>query len=99
MNELVKEQLAPTGILRAGINMSNFLLVSSVAANGDPAGVSPDMAKAIADDLGVEVQLVPYAGPGDVADGAINLEWDIANIAAEAERASWLASEYGSSAR
>jgi len=87
MNELVKKQLAPTGVLRAGINMSNFLLVSSAAANGDPAGVSPDMAKAIADDLGVGLQLIPYNGPGDVADGAINNEWDIANIAAEAERA------------
>lgn len=91
MNAHVKEQLAPGGVLRAGINMSNFLLVSSAAANGDPAGVSPDMAKAIAGDLGVELQLIPYKGPGDVADGAINNEWDIANIAAEAERAKTIA--------
>lgn len=87
MIDIVKNQLAPTGVLRAGINMSNFLLVTGEAATGDPVGVSPDMAKAIADELGVELQLIPYKGPGDVADGAVKNEWDIANIAAEAERA------------
>ena len=87
MNELIKHQLAPTGVLRAGINMSNFLLVSGESASGDPAGVSPDMAQAIANKLGVELVLKPYKGPGDVADAAQTHEWDIANIAAEAERA------------
>ncbi len=37
----IKAELAPTGVLRAGINMGNFLLVTSRAENGDPAGVSP----------------------------------------------------------
>lgn len=87
MNDKVIKQLAPTGVLRAGINMSNFLLVNSKTAAGEPAGVSPDMAKAIADKLGVGLTLIPYNGPGDVADGAAKHEWDIANIAAEAERA------------
>lgn len=87
MNKLITEQLAPTGVLRAGINMSNFLLVNSETAQGEPAGVSPDMAKALADKLGVELQLVVYKNPGDVADAATRNEWDIANIAAEAERA------------
>ena len=87
MNDILIKQLAPTGVLRAGINMSNFLLVSSKTEAGEPAGVSPDMAKAIADKLGVGLKLIPYNGPGDVADGAAAHEWDIANIAAEPERA------------
>jgi len=87
MNDAIKEQLAPNGVLRAGINMSNFLLVNSETSTGEPAGVSPDMAQAIAVRLGVELQLVPYKGPGEVADGATKNQWDIANIAAEAERA------------
>jgi len=87
MNDTLIKQLAPTGVLRAGINMSNFLLVSSKTAAGDPAGVSPDMACAMADQLGVAVKLIPYNGPGDVADGAAEHQWDIANIAAEPERA------------
>jgi len=87
MSDLIREQLAPTGVLRAGINMGNFLLVTGESATGDPVGVSPDMAEAIADKLGVGLKLIPYKGPGEVADGAANHEWDIANIAAEAERA------------
>jgi hypothetical protein len=34
-------QLAPHGVLRAGINMSNFLLVTGRSASGDQQGVSP----------------------------------------------------------
>jgi len=87
MTDIIVDQLAPTGVLRAGINMSNFLLVSSKTPDGDPAGVSPDMAKALADRLGVGLKLVSYKNPGDVVDAATENEWDIANIAAEAERA------------
>jgi len=87
MNDVVKAQLAADGVLRAGINMSNFLLVSGKTATGEPTGVSPDMAQAIAAKLGVALQLVPYKGPGEVADGALSGQWDIANIAVEAERA------------
>lgn len=89
----VREQLAPTGVLRAGINMSNFLLVNGNDSNGSGStndtlrGVSPDMAQAIAKELGVGVELITYSGPGLVADAALNNEWDIANIAAESERA------------
>ena len=83
----LKKQLAPEGHLRAGINMSNFLLVSTKTANGEPDGVSPAMARAIAEELGVELELIQYKGPGDVADAALKDGWDIANIAAEAQRA------------
>lgn len=54
------KDLAPTGVLRAAVNLSNPLLVTGKAANGDPQGVSPDMAKAIADELGVAVRYVTY---------------------------------------
>ena len=55
-------ELAPTGVLRAAINMGNFLLVTGKSAAGDPDGVSPDMARAIAQALGVPVKYLPYAG-------------------------------------
>ena len=87
MNKVIIEQLAPTGVLRAGINMSNFLLVSGKNEEGAPVGVSPDMANALAKKIGVPLQLVTYKNPGDVADAATRNEWDIANIAAEKERA------------
>ena len=44
VNPAVVEQLAPTGVLRAGINLSNFLLVTGRGAAGEPVGVAPDMA-------------------------------------------------------
>lgn len=84
-------RLAPAGILRAGINLSNFLLVSARAADGAPVGVSPDMAKAIADRLGVALRLVPYASPALLADAARRDEWDIGLIGAEPQRAETIA--------
>ena len=56
-------QLAPIGVLRAGINMSNGLLISTRSADGQPDGVSPGMARAIADRLGVPLRLVPFPKP------------------------------------
>lgn len=85
--DAVRQQLAPDGTLRVALNMSNFLLVSTTDDAGKPEGVSPSMAKAIAEDLGVALQLIPYEGPGLVADAAERDEWDIATIAAEPARA------------
>jgi len=92
----LREQLCPTGVLRAAINMTNGLLVTSKTPSGDPAGVSPDIAAAIADELGVVLVLKPYSGPGQVADAIASNEWDIGNIAAEAERAKtiWFSPSY-----
>jgi polar amino acid transport system substrate-binding protein len=91
MSPEIKAQLAPHGVLRAAINMSNFLLVTGRGANGDPEGVSPSMARAIADRLGVAVKYVPFAKPGELADQAENDIWDIGNIGAELARAEKIA--------
>jgi len=80
-------ELAPTGVLRAAINMGNFLLVTGKDPSGDPTGVSPDMAAAIAARIGVPVKYVPYERPGDIADDAEKGMWDIGNIGAEPQRA------------
>jgi polar amino acid transport system substrate-binding protein len=91
MDEQVVKELAPTGKLRAGINMSNFLLVTGKAANGDPQGVSPDMAAEVARRLGVPLQLVPFPSPGQLADAVDDDVWDIGNIGAEPQRAEKIA--------
>ena len=83
--------LAPTGALRAGVNLSNFLLVTGRAENGDPQGVSPDMCAAIAERLGVPVEYVCYATPGELADAAADEAWDIGLIGAEPARAEKIA--------
>lgn len=84
---LVRQQLCPTGTLRAAINMTNGLLVTGLGDNGEPVGVSPDMAAAIASKLDVSVKLLPYPGPGYVADALATNAWDIGNIANEPARA------------
>src|SRR5712672_4765691 len=83
----VASELAPTGVLRAAINMGNFLLVTGKSPSGDPEGVSPDMAREIATRLGVPVKYMPYARPGEIADDAEKGAWDIGNIGAEPQRA------------
>ncbi|MGF1650644.1 MAG: transporter substrate-binding domain-containing protein [Hyphomicrobiaceae bacterium] len=87
MDPRVKQELTPTGVLRAGINLSNFLLVTGKADNGDPIGVSPDMAREVARRLGVPVAFVTYPSPGALADAAADHAWDIGNIGAEPQRA------------
>ena len=87
----LRAALAPTGILRAGINLSNFLLVSSRGPNGEPIGVAPDMAAALARQIGVPLQLVPYANPGLLGDAANSDEWDVGLIGAEPKRAETIA--------
>jgi polar amino acid transport system substrate-binding protein len=91
MNDKAKAELAPTGVLRAGINLSNFLLVTGRAPNGDPEGVSPDMARAIAERLGVPVRYITYKSPGELADQVDSNAWDVGNIGAEPQRAAKIA--------
>jgi len=82
-------ELAPTGVLRAGINLSNFLLVTGRTADGEPQGVAPDMAGEIAARLGVPLELLPYQNPGKLADAVA--EWDVGLIGAEPARAEQIA--------
>jgi len=87
MDKQVVSELAPTGVLRAGINMGNFLLVTGKTAAGDPQGVAPDMAAEIARRLGVGVAYVKFERPSQLADAAGTNSWDIGLIGAEPQRA------------
>lgn len=91
MNADVVSQLAPTGVLRAAINMGNFLLVTGRSASGDPEGVAPDMARALAERLGVPVRYAPFPMPGALADAVDGDVWDVGLIGAEPQRAEKIA--------
>ena len=84
--EVVKRELAPNGILRAGINLSNFLLVSSRGPDGTPEGISPDIARRVANAVDLPLEFVTFERPGILADAAGENVWDIGNIAYEVER-------------
>jgi len=81
-------QLAPTGVLRAGVNMSNFLLVNGTSSAGKLQGVAPDLASAIASRLGVGVDVRGFAHPELLCDAAADKAWDICCVGADPGRAS-----------
>ncbi|MFC3227716.1 transporter substrate-binding domain-containing protein [Marinibaculum pumilum] len=90
-DDILRRQLAPTGTLRAGINLSNFLLVTGRSPDGAPQGVAPDMAAAVAARLEVPVAYVTFDSPGQLADAAADDVWDIGLIGAEPQRAERIA--------
>ena len=51
--------LAPRGVLRAAINLSNFLLVSD-QPGATPRGISPSLCGALAQRLEVPLELVDH---------------------------------------
>ena len=66
----VLQQLAPTGKLRAAINLGNSVLAQTDAATGEPKGITPDLARELGRRLGVGVDLVSYDAAGKVFDAA-----------------------------
>ena len=84
-------ELTDPTMLRVGINLGNPLLVTGTSPTGDPEGVAPDMAAAIALRLGVAVSHVTFATPGEVAGALERDDWDIGLIAVEPARAEKIA--------
>jgi polar amino acid transport system substrate-binding protein len=78
--------LAPTGRLRAAINFGNGVLVQK-AKDGQPVGVSPDLAVALAKRLDVPVEFVTFASAGQTFAAAATGVWDIAFLAIDPVRA------------
>ena len=83
---LVVKDLAPTGKLRAAINFGNSVLVQK-GPRGEPLGVTPELATALAKRLGLSVQFVMYQAAGKVFEDATKNAWDIAFIAIDPVRA------------
>ena len=86
MDKVLKD-LAPTGKLRAAINLGNSLLAQTDAATGQPKGITPDLARELGRRLGVPVELITYNAAGKVFDAASTGAWDIAFVAIEPVRA------------
>ena len=83
------KDLAPTGKLRAAINLSNIVLAQRDAAG--PKGTTPDLARELAKRLNVPVELVPFEAAGKVFEAAKTDQWDVAFLAIEPVRAAEIA--------
>ena len=81
-----RAELAATGSLRAGINLSNTLFTRQ-RADGEVEGVSVDVMRELASRLGVPLAIIVYPTPGEVADLAEANVWDVAILAIEQARA------------
>lgn len=86
----VRDELAPGGVLRVGVNLGNFLLVAK-QPDGRLKGIVPDLAQALAGRLGATAQFITYAGAGEVADAGGKGAWDVGFIGAEPARAAQIA--------
>src|SRR3954468_2538176 len=76
-----RTELAPTGKLRVGILVgslgpSTFYTVSDSTAGG-PRGVTVDLAAALAQELGVPLELVPYPSAEALNQSATAGAWDV----------------------
>jgi polar amino acid transport system substrate-binding protein len=89
--EAVRSELTPTGKLRAGMNLGNALFTTKDVATGELRGVSVDVMRELASRLGVPVDFVVHATPGDVADASGAGTWDVAILAIEQTRAEKIA--------
>jgi polar amino acid transport system substrate-binding protein len=89
--ERLRSELAPTGTLRAGINLSNALFTNQNAATGELRGVSIDLMRELASRLNVPIEFVIYKTPGDVVDAVDSNTWDVAVLAIEPARAGRIA--------
>jgi polar amino acid transport system substrate-binding protein len=85
----ILHDLAPTGTLRAAINLGNPVLAQ--AGPDGPAGVSVDLARALAARLGVPVAFVTFPGAGTVSGSARSGSWDICLLAIDPKRAEGIA--------
>lgn len=85
-SEVLKD-LAPTGKLRAAINLGNAVLAQSDAGTGKPKGITPDLAMELGRRLGVPVELVVYQAAGKVFDAVKDGAWDVSFVAIEPVRA------------
>ena len=80
-------QLAPTSRLRAVINLGNPILARSDPATGEASGVSVDMARELARQLGVQADLLVVKSAGEAVDALATGRVDVGFFAIDPARA------------
>jgi polar amino acid transport system substrate-binding protein len=83
----LRNQLAPGGKLRAGINYGNPVLASRDPVSGELSGVAVDLASELGRRADVAVELVGFSAAGKLFDGAKQGAWDVGFLAIDADRA------------
>lgn len=86
MTHPLASTLAPTGVLRAAINLGNPILAHTDPATGAPGGVSVDLAAAFAQRLGVPLELLVVPAAGQSVEAVAQERADIGFFAVDPVR-------------
>src|SRR3712207_4333005 len=89
LNRDVLNAIAPTGELRVAIAVGKVrcaVWTSRDKGEGDPRGVTVDLAKVLAERLGLPLKLVEFASSGKIIEAAPLNEWDVSFAPVDNER-------------
>ena len=85
------QAFTPAGHLRAAINLGNPILANREPASGAPFGVSIDLAREFARQLGAEIELVVFDGAAKSVDAVTQGQADIGFFAIDPLRGAGIA--------
>ena len=89
--QTVKDDLAPSGKLRIGINYGNAVLAKRDGASGELRGVAVDLARELGRRCQLAVDLIAFESAGKMAAAVKAGAWDAAFLALEPGRAGEIA--------
>lgn len=85
------QKIAPTGKLRASINLGNPILANTDSVSGAPFGVSIDLANAYAKKLGLDLELVVFDSAGKSVEAVTQEKADMGFFAIDPLRGEGIA--------
>lgn len=83
----LRNELAPTGKLRVGINYGNPVLATRDPASGELRGVAVDLARELGQRVDLPVELVGFDAAGKMFEAVRAGAWDVAFLAIDPGRA------------
>jgi len=83
----IRNELAPTGKLRAAINYNNPLLARRDAASGTLTGLAVELSSELARRVGIPLEIIPVDAAGKITGSARDNVWDIGYLAIDPRRA------------
>lgn len=78
--------LVAAGKIRAGLGIGNHAAAFKDPITGELQGMATRLAQALAAQIGVPLEIVQYARPGAVFEGAQNNAWDVTFLVVDPER-------------
>jgi polar amino acid transport system substrate-binding protein len=87
LDAAVLQQLAPTGSLRIAIAVSPSPSAQFAIKDGETfRGVAVTLGHALAEKLGVALQILPHQASGEIQNSAADNKWDVAFLPVDDER-------------